>query len=120
MLRFRATQANQIQEQGCDVESWVIPVGSTDCTVRYAFYCLVREGFHRIIGQEAAGFQAGGWTRHHIWFSGKPYWMYPGRNEAFPRPLGHSKVWDGQNYHWIWIRDDSRALLLTEATQASF
>lgn len=120
LLRFRAGQANQIRSQDCAVDCWVIPVGNDNCTVRYALYCLVREGFHRIIGQEAVNFEAGGWERHHIWYSGKPYWLYDGNNMGVAHPPGHSRVWDRENYRWKWVSGGSGTLLLAEATQASY
>ncbi|KAF2197077.1 hypothetical protein GQ43DRAFT_356632, partial [Delitschia confertaspora ATCC 74209] len=76
ILRFRASSREDIKQ--CQADCWVVPTSSTATTssIRYAFYCLLSEGFHRVVSQiiQHHAVNIGHYQRRFEWFSGKPCW----------------------------------------------
>ncbi|KAL2174067.1 uncharacterized protein P884DRAFT_159421, partial [Thermothelomyces heterothallicus CBS 202.75] len=47
VLQFRARKPDHIRNADCPIDCWVIPVEGSTCTLRYALYRLMVQGFRR-------------------------------------------------------------------------
>ncbi|KAK8070321.1 Protein kinase-like domain [Apiospora phragmitis] len=66
LVQFQARNQDEIKNAQCPVDVWVLPRLTHDvnvCTVRYALYWMACRGLMRIMGQQAADLEWGGWTR---------------------------------------------------------
>ncbi|AEO59667.1 hypothetical protein MYCTH_2308128 [Thermothelomyces thermophilus ATCC 42464] len=54
MLQFRATSPWDIRRADCAVDCWVIPITKSTCSLRYALYRLLVQGFRRCQAAAAA------------------------------------------------------------------
>jgi hypothetical protein len=106
MLRFRASSRNDIKT--CQVDCWVIPSVSSQTTtsIRYAFYRMLSDGFHRSVSQaNNPVVTVGQYQRYYEWFSGMPYWS-DGSNTFYQLPLeGYERVFHSQARAWAWNFD---------------
>ncbi|KAK4236866.1 hypothetical protein C8A03DRAFT_45196 [Achaetomium macrosporum] len=53
-LQFRARKPEHIREADCPIDCWVIPVGNSTCTLRYALYRVLVQGLRRCQAMVAA------------------------------------------------------------------
>ena len=104
ILRFRARSRDDIKQ--CPVDCWVVPSVSTDTTssIRYAFYRLLSEGFHRAISHSLGHpmVTIGQYQRYFEWFSGKPCWVDNNGNVYEIPPAGYTRVYHSQQRQWAW------------------
>ncbi|SPQ21176.1 a505a8da-e047-4946-99ab-bbf81f681c51 [Thermothielavioides terrestris] len=75
LLQFRAATKEDLKRQDCEVDCWVIPRINTaeGCTLRYAFYRFLAQGFRRCQGLSGGRTPVNGFAPHsREWFSGIP------------------------------------------------
>jgi hypothetical protein len=108
ILRFRAQ--NRADIKTCAVDCWVVPIiraSANTASIRYAFYRLMSEGFHRAVGQmvnPAVQFQQ--YTRYFSWYDGKLFWSDE-QNTHFDLPIqGYQRRYYPQHKAWYWRAPD--------------
>lgn len=75
MLQFRAAKAEDVREENCPVDCWVLPRDGTGYTLRYALYRFIVQGVGRCVGLHAGDVTVGGVTSNgREYFTGLPFW----------------------------------------------
>ncbi|KAJ4307647.1 hypothetical protein N0V84_012591 [Fusarium piperis] len=105
ILQFRAQTARQIRDENCEVDCWVLPLGTTYCTFRYALYRLMVQGLRRCqTGAAVPGpLAVGGLTATgREFFTGQPTWTYNGQSSS-THPGGYYRAIDKETGALIWV-----------------
>jgi hypothetical protein len=107
LLQFRASKLSKIADEACRVDCWVLPRTSSYCTLRYALYRLLAQGWRRCQGMSTAGQLAVGGLQEHSreFFSGRPVWRVDGINTG-SHPGGHQRSVDTATGSLRWIHGD--------------
>ncbi|KAL2186572.1 hypothetical protein L209DRAFT_731432 [Thermothelomyces heterothallicus CBS 203.75] len=103
MLQFRATNPWDIRNADCAIDCWIIPHESSSCTLRYALYRLLVQGFRRCQAATASRpIQVGSFTEHgREFFTGRPIWNVGGRLTT-EHPEGYVRRVDGATGALYW------------------
>jgi len=65
LFQFRTPRLDKIIDEDCPVDCWVLPRTSSYCTLRYALYRLLAQGWRRCQGMSAADQLTVGELREH-------------------------------------------------------
>ncbi|POR36347.1 Uncharacterized protein TPAR_03458 [Tolypocladium paradoxum] len=102
VLQFRAREPDKIKDPKCEVDCWVIPRENLyGCTLRYAFYRLLVQGFRRCQGETAldvALHEQRPFRRE--FYSGKPVWKIDG--SSYYKPWNYQRVVHGPSGAFYW------------------
>ena len=106
MLQFRARKASQLREVDCPVDCWVIPATESACTLRYALYRLMVQGFRRCQARASEGLVVAGLAEHgREFFTGKPIWKFDGKSQL-NHPGGYIRAIDESNGALKWVHEE--------------
>ncbi|KAK3933729.1 hypothetical protein QBC46DRAFT_401384 [Diplogelasinospora grovesii] len=107
LLQFRASKLDKISDEDCPVDCWVLPRTSSYCTLRYALYRLLAQGWRRCQGMSAAGQLTVGGLREHSreFFSGWPVWRVNGVNRG-SHPGGYQRSVDAATGSLRWTHEE--------------
>lgn len=100
LTRFEASQVNDFE--ACRVKCWLIPVNSTDCSVRMAFYHFIRQALHCVQARSAKVLRSGPWESKYFWHTGQVYWRHVSTNQEVLLPPDWSKRWNADVCCWEW------------------
>ncbi|KXX81133.1 hypothetical protein MMYC01_204082 [Madurella mycetomatis] len=103
ILQFRARKPEHIRNADCPIDCWVIPVNGSTCTLRYALYRLMVQGFRRCQAVAAAKpLSVGTLTEHgREFFTGRPIWRVGGQS-SINHPEGYLRSVDGATGGLYW------------------
>lgn len=120
MLQFRAHQVEAINDSKCDIDCWVIPRDNLGgCTLRYALYRFLVQGFRRCQALCADGkLSLDGVTPKFQYFSGQPEWKINGGYRDDP-PSGWVRRVNA-NYGKIYYMKDTDPGTIIWETQGQF
>lgn len=112
MLQFRAREPAKIKDPKCEVDCWVIPRENFyGCTMRYALYRLLVQGFRRCQGEYALDvslYQMRPSERE--FYNGRPLWKIDGR--LYTKPWDYHRLVDRTYGAFYWARPgDSNPVL---------
>ncbi|KAK3317509.1 hypothetical protein B0T19DRAFT_405201 [Cercophora scortea] len=107
LLQFRASKLDNIADEDCPVDCWVFPTSSSYCTLRYALYRLLAQGWRRCQGMSAAGQLTVGGLREHTreFFSGRPIWNVDGVHSG-DHPGGYQRSVDATTGAVRWTHEE--------------
>lgn len=111
LLQFRATTLEEIKDKDCEVDCWVLPREGSNCTLRYALYRLLLQGWKRCqvlaaMGDAADGLVVGGLRPdYREFFNGRPIWKVEGQNYA-NHPGGYERLVDGTSGALKWRHEE--------------
>ncbi|EWZ77924.1 hypothetical protein FOXG_21397 [Fusarium oxysporum f. sp. lycopersici 4287] len=105
LLQFRAHRVEGIKNEDCEIDSWMIPVKNSSCSLRYALYRLLAQGWRRCQGEVAAvtGFTVGGLAPcSREYYTGVPIWKAANGQRQKSHPLGYQRTVDGSTGAVVW------------------
>ncbi|KXX77148.1 hypothetical protein MMYC01_207562 [Madurella mycetomatis] len=106
VLQFRANKVEDILEENCPVDCWVLPRESSNTPLRFALYMLLAQGFRRFQGMCAVPLTVGGLTpRLRQFFNGRPVWRVNGAN-LVEHPGGYQRSVDPDSGAVKWTHDE--------------
>lgn len=84
----------------------MIPREGSSCSLRYALYRMMVQGFRRCQASTAGTLTVGGLTEHsREFFSGLPIWRYGGVSRK-EHPGGYTRVVDEDTGALKWVHED--------------
>lgn len=103
ILQFRARKPEHIRNADCPIDCWVVPVNGSTCTLRYALYRLMVQGFRRCQTVAATKpLSVGTLTVHgREFFTGRPIWRVSGQS-SMNHPEGYLRSVDGATGGLYW------------------
>jgi hypothetical protein len=103
VLQFRARKPERIRDPDCPIDCWVIPVTGARCTLRYALYRVLVQGFRRCQAVAAVTpLRVGSLTEHgREFFTGRPIWRTGGVSST-DHPEGYVRSVDGATGAVYW------------------
>ncbi|KAM0436743.1 hypothetical protein ACHAPT_002454 [Fusarium lateritium] len=116
VLQFRAQRVQDLQDDRCSVDCWVLPRATSSCTLRYALYRLLAQGWRRYQAEFAGPtFTVGGLApRSREFFTGQPIWGVEG--DAFrAHPGGYQRSVGAATGALIWTHKEYPAEMETGA-----
>ncbi|RSL99753.1 hypothetical protein CEP52_009560 [Fusarium oligoseptatum] len=108
ILQFRALRAKDLEDERCWVDCWVLPRATSSCTLRYALYRLLAQGWRRYQAEfSTPSFTIGGLTPcSREFFTGRPIWE--GEGGCFPtHPGGYQRSVDAATRALMWTHEES-------------
>ncbi|RSL61279.1 hypothetical protein CEP54_006328 [Fusarium duplospermum] len=108
ILQFRALRAKDLEDERCWVDCWVLPRATSSCTLRYALYRLLAQGWRRYQAEfSTPSFTVGGLTPcSREFFTGRPIWE--GEGGSFPaHPGGYRRSVDAATGALMWTHQES-------------
>ncbi|KAL2693749.1 hypothetical protein Neosp_000312 [[Neocosmospora] mangrovei] len=108
ILQFRALRAEDLEDERCWVDCWVLPRATSSCTLRYALYRLLAQGWRRYQAEfSTPSFTVGGLTPcSREFFTGRPIWE--GEEGSFPsHPGGYRRSVDAATGALMWTHKES-------------
>ena len=108
LLQFRAQKEKEMTDARTPVDCWVLPQRHESpggCTLRYALYKLLVQGFRRCQNLVPLPVPAGGLQPEmRQYFSGKPMWKLPGGIYPY-HPDGYDRQVDTAYGNFFWTKD---------------
>ncbi|KAI8677297.1 hypothetical protein NCS56_00619500 [Fusarium sp. Ph1] len=107
LLQFRALRAKDLEDVRCWVDCWVLPRATSSCTLRYALYRLLVQGWRRYQAELAGpDFTVGGLAPcFREFFTGQPIWgVEEGNFRAHPG--GYQRSVDATTGALIWTHKE--------------
>ncbi|KAH7465221.1 hypothetical protein FOMA001_g17346 [Fusarium oxysporum f. sp. matthiolae] len=103
LLQFRAFRLDDIKEESCKIDCWVFPVKTSSCSLRYALYRLLAQGWRRCQGELAPACTIGGLQPYaREFFTGLPIWRY-NNQKSKSHPAGYQRTVDQRTGALAWI-----------------
>jgi hypothetical protein len=117
LLQFRASRVEDLQDENCPVDCWILPVTGSSCPLRYALYRLISQGWRRCQTeiQPSFDFTVGGLQPHsRNFFNGEPIWQYQG-SLYIAHPFGYERLTNGETGALMWTHRDYEGEWETDA-----
>lgn len=112
LLQFRAARRDDVAEESCAVDCWVIPrenIGGA--TYRYALDRLLAQGLRRCQGMQGFDVEIGGYRPvYREYFSGLPVFEIEGRYRTDLSRYGYSRSLDVSYGAFYWKYGDNDLL----------
>ncbi|KAF2456631.1 hypothetical protein BDY21DRAFT_39767 [Lineolata rhizophorae] len=101
LLQFRASKMENLEDEECPVDFWVLPRTNSSCTLRYALYRLLVQGLRRCQGYLGGELTIGNLTTNsRQFYSGRPTWKINGKKEL-QHPQGFERSIDASTGSFV-------------------
>ncbi|KAJ3528748.1 hypothetical protein NM208_g10064 [Fusarium decemcellulare] len=102
LLQFRATKPEDLLSERCPVDTWVLPIKNTGCSLRYALYRILVQGWRRCQASASPLASIGGLApEFREFYSGLPIWR-EGQTRQRSHPRGFQRSIDATNGSVFW------------------